>query len=224
MDGLPEILTRLKEKSRQPKTTETTTGDGEREKKRHDADLERAGIPRRFADTTFAAIEKRGVPEQLAANLAVCREYALHLAANIKAGRGLMLSGGPGTLKTTLAIAILRHHLDSGGSGLFLPMPSLIDTLFTMKARDKEEWSRYENKIRKTKLLVLDDFGAEITGQDWITAKVDGIITDRYNNLLPTIITTNFTIQFLKEKYPARVVDRLKSTAELITSEGESLR
>lgn len=147
-----------------------------------------------------------------------------NLDLNIKQGRGLILSGSVGTMKTTLAIAILRKQIDRGGNGLFVPMCSLLDNLFTMRECNKEEWVRYEQKIRNTPLLVLDDLGGEDNGQAWVLSKVDSIITERYNRLKSTIVTTNLLPKKIQMNYSGRIVDRLRSTSEMLVFEGESLR
>ena len=55
-------------------------------------------------------------------------------------------------------------------------------------------------------------------------AKVDSIITERYNRMLPVIVTTNLTREKLGETYSGRILDRLKSTSKLLAFKGESER
>lgn len=194
-------------------------------------ELESHGIMRRFETTTFGVIEARGVPDSIAAQYEQVKRYAEDLKRNIAIGKGLILCGPYGTMKTTLAIAILRKHLEYSNSGLFVPMCSLIDDLYTRRARSIEDWANYEQRIRTTKLLVLDDIGAENTDQSWILSKVDSIITERYNRMRPVIITSNLlpfstdkNERTLKNTYGGRVFDRLRSTSELIIFSGKSLR
>ena len=76
----------------------------------------------------------------------------------------------------------------------------------------------------RVKVLVIDDLGGENTEQSWVLAKVDSILTDRYNRLRPTIITTNLTRDELEGTYSGRILDRLKSTARLLVFQGASER
>jgi len=46
----------------------------------------------------------------------------------------------------------------------------------------------------------------------------------RYRNKLPTIVTTNYSIQILKERYGERTVDRLIEMCTTIENNGESIR
>ncbi|MEN6566361.1 MAG: hypothetical protein ABFC57_08665 [Veillonellales bacterium] len=92
-----------------------------------------------------------------------------------------------------------------------------------MKERNREEWIAYEDKVRTTGILVLDDLGAEYH-QEWVLSKVDAIISERYNRMRPVIITTNLSDKALTGKYAERIIDRLRSTAKVIKFTGKSLR
>ncbi len=200
--------------------------DDSREEIKARANLKRAGIYRRFQWITFDAIEHCGLPqsENIRQNYGEVKNYARNLEDNLKNGYGLILSGTYGTMKTTIAVAVLRKWLDDGHSGLLVPMCSLIDNLYTMRALNKEEWARYEARIRSTPLLVLDDLGGENTDQSWVLSKVDSIITERYNKMLPIIITTNLSKDELMGTYSGRIVDRLRNTSKYLVFHGASQR
>ncbi|HML33822.1 ATP-binding protein [Sporomusa sphaeroides] len=168
-------------------------------------------------------MEKRGVPAQVSKEYCQVKKYVESIREHVEAGVGLILKGPVGTMKTSLAVAVLQHYIQVGGYGLFVPMASLLDNIFTLKERNKEEWLRYEDRIRSTGILVLDDLGAEYH-QEWVLSKVDAIISERYNRMKPIIITTNLSAKELKGKYAERVYDRLKSTSKVINFAGSSLR
>lgn len=201
------------------------TDDPDAKRKAQEA-LEKAGIFRRFQNVTFDAIERRGLPasESIRYNYGEAKDYAANLEENKKRGYGLILSGTYGTMKTTIAVAVLRSWIDTGHAGLLVPMCSLIDNLYTMRALNKEEWARYEARIRSTPLLVLDDLGGENTDQSWVLAKVDSIITERYNKMLPIIVTTNLSKEELMGTYSGRIVDRLRNTSKYLAFHGASQR
>ena len=189
-------------------------------------ELERHGIFKRFQNVTFEAIEEKGLPpdKQIRANYAQVKKFASNLDEHIKNGEGLILSGKYGTMKTTMAVAVLRQLIDAGHGGLMIPMCSLIDSLYTLRTTNREEWARYEQSIRNTRLLVIDDLGGENTDQSWVLSKVDSIITERYNRMKSVIITTNKTPQELAGTYSGRIVDRLRSTSQVLTFDGKSQR
>ena len=154
--------------------------------------LERCGIQRRFCGCTFENIERAGVPESVREPYDQVKGYAQNLRENIEADRGLLLKGSVGTMKTTLAVAVLQEQIVRRGSGFFITMSGLLDSIFTLKASSLGEWTKFEQRIRETPLLVLDDLGAEHT-EGWVLTKVDSIIAERYNRCLPVVITTNLT-------------------------------
>ncbi|NMK39945.1 ATP-binding protein [Megasphaera elsdenii] len=140
---------------------------------------------------------------------------------NLSVGKGLMLIGPVGTMKTTMAVAVLRDLIErEPNQGYFIPMVSLLDQL------NEERDSRshiLEDRIRHTRLLVLDDLGAEYD-HAWVAAKIDSIVTERYNRMKSTIVTSNLRRDEIRDRYQMRIFDRLKSTNKLITFAGKSLR
>lgn len=185
--------------------------------------LENRGILKRFRDVTFGSMKT--IPAEIRDNAVICRDYAKNIGQHIREdGQGLILQGTYGTMKSTLAVCILREALDQGYTGLFAPMCSLMDNLFTMRSLNREEWAKYEMTIRKTGVLILDDFGGENTDQGWILSKIDSIITERYNRMLPTIITTNYSLQDMAGTYSGRLMDRLMSTNRILSFQGHSRR
>ena len=219
--------TALRQKKLQSGPTKQAAGtDTRRQEREHLRELERAGIMKRFQSVTFEAIERRGLPDNvnIRQNYAAVKEYAKNLDWNLKHGVGLILAGNYGTLKTTMAVAVLQACIAQGHGGLLVPMCSLMDNLFTMRTLNREEWARYETRIRSTPLLVIDDLGSENTDQSWVLSKVDSIITERYNKMLPIIMTTNLGKEELAGTYSGRIMDRLRNTSKYLTFHAESQR
>lgn len=198
-----------------------------REREKQIERLELAGISKRYQAITFEAIERRGLPPDrgIRQNYGAVKEYAKNIRQNVEQGYGLILAGNYGTLKTTMAVAVMRHWMSvQEGGCLMVPMCSLIDNLYTMRALSKEEWAKYERRIRSTPLLILDDLGGENTDQGWVLSKVDSIITERYNRMLPIIVTTNLSKEELAGTYSGRIMDRLRNTSQCLIFSGASQR
>jgi DNA replication protein DnaC len=186
--------------------------------------LEKHGIYKRFWHTTFGNIEKRGIPEDCQRQFTEAKAYAANLGRHIQNGDGLILSGHVGTMKTTLAVAILRQLVEEKGQGYFIPMVSLLDNLNNSSGKNKDGGAvLLIDRIRTTPLLILDDLGAEYD-HTWVQAKVDAIITERYNRMRSTIITSNLDRDDIRDRYQQRIYDRLRATNQLITFHGSSLR
>lgn len=186
-----------------------------------DKELLQAGIFERFKNVSFQTIS---VDDDIRENAEMIYRYAQNIDKYIAEGKGLILSGSYGTMKTTLAVCVLRKFIEQGGSGLFIPMCSIMDNLYSMRARSLEEWGRFEMRLRETKLLVIDDLGGEDVSAPWVLPKVNSIITERYNRKKPVIITTNMTKDELFDTYSGRIIDRLKSTNFYIVFNAKSKR
>ena len=183
--------------------------------------LESAGIMERFQSIKFENV----VPtEDIKENANMVLNYANNIEQHIANGEGLILSGSYGTIKTTLAICVLRKYLEQGGRGLFVPMCSMMDSLYSMKIRNTEEWMNYETRLRTTSLLIVDDLGSEDVSAPWVLSKLNSIITERYNRKKSIIVTTNLTKEELAKTYAGRIIDRLRSTNYYISFTGKTKR
>lgn len=186
--------------------------------------MQKAGIPKRYHGCSFEALSKDGCPEDVRPMAMEAYQYASHIKANAAAGKGLLFFGEVGRMKTTLAVCIACEALRQGLGVYFISMPELLDTMISMsRNRDNSELRKFEERIKNVTFLILDDFGAEYP-RDWVLNKVDAIITNRYNNMKPVIITTNMLPNEIKERYVQRVYDRLRSTSKILGTYGDSLR
>lgn len=156
----------------------------------------------------------------------VIKEYASNVVENLNQGLGLIIKGPVGTGKTTAAIAIMKEAVKYKKSPYFISMISLLDKL--MSFRDQEERYEFEQRIQNCPLLVLDDLGGEYIGKNkeesWMLKRIMSIIAERHQRSKSIIITTNLPIKELAERYDQRAIDRIRSTNQIITLLGESLR
>ena len=177
------------------------------------------GIPKRYRNVTMEYIVNRGVPEQSKQNVADVQRYIDNLEENLQKGNGMVMRGKVGTMKTTLAIAIMRAVIDNGRNAYFIPMANLMDRLFSGTT---DERSKLEHKLQTVSLLVIDDLGMEYE-KGWVTAKIRAIINDRYNEEKSTIITTNLE-KDIADRYVDGMLDRIASTSTFSNFDGKSLR
>lgn len=184
-------------------------------------DLRSYGIYARYADVTFSTIESRGIPTNINEPYKKIKRYVEHLTENVHDGIGLILSGPVGNMKTTLAVAILRKYIELYHKGFMVSMSSFL-TMIDNNYHFHKVDARIE-KIKNTHLLIIDDLGAEYD-HSWVQTQVDAIITERYNNKLATIITTNLSRDNIKSRYQQRIYDRLQSTNYLVSFSAKSQR
>jgi DNA replication protein DnaC len=81
-------------------------------------------------------------------------------------------------------------------------------------------------RAKTTEFIVLDDFGVEYAKEGGLVdAFLDEIIWTREANCLPTIITTNLSVEALKARLPERLIDRLRGQwGAVYECPGRSLR
>lgn len=189
--------------------------------------LQEANIQKRYINCNLPAIEARGVPESVKVQYKRVEAFIDNLITNLACGKGLILKGPTGTMKTTLAVAVLQEALAMGESGLLINMSSLLDKIFSMKDSKPESRLTFEQKLIECKLLVLDDLGTEYS-EGWVQTKVNSIISERYDRMRSSIYTTNFTNEQLKAseggRYADRIIDRFREDCEVINFTGKSLR
>lgn len=182
------------------------------------------GIHKRYWACRFDVLDTCGIPGDMVPHYVEAKEYADNFERYYRKGIGMLLKGPVGTMKTTLAVAVLQEVIRKTGGGYFVAMAGLMDKLMMMwRGYRIEEMQRFERRIRNTPLLVIDDLGAEYEHEVTI-AKIDAIISERYDRQLPIIITTNLANNGIMGRYQARVYDRLKGTSLVITCKGESQR
>lgn len=141
-----------------------------------------------------------------ARNLKLCRRYADKFSEMVKKNQGLLFYGGVGTGKTFAAACIANNLLDRKYP---VVMTSFVKLLETMQGFGDD--SKLIARLNRAKLLIIDDLGTE-RSTDFALEKVYNIIDSRYRAKLPMILTTNLTMEQMKEtadiRY-ARIYDRI---------------
>jgi DNA replication protein DnaC len=156
---------------------------------------------------TFNAFlaEGHGLTPGRQLNLKMAYDRALAYAQNPDGW--LVLKGGYGCGKTHLAAAVANLRIEMGHSALFVSTPDLLDHLrasFSPNATTGYD-ERFE-QIRSTSLLILDDLGTQ-SNSEWAQEKLYQIFNHRYNNRLPTIVTTNLELEAIEIRIRSRMVD-----------------
>ncbi len=119
----------------------------------------------------------------------------------------LVFQGVNGCGKTHLAAAIANYRYQAGESALFRVVPEFLDHLrATFNPESKVSYDRLFESVKKTPLLILDDFGEQST-TPWAQEKLYQVINYRYNALLPTVITTRCTTDELDSPIISRLID-----------------
>ncbi len=133
----------------------------------------------------------------------------------------LVLVGPSGCGKTHLAAAIASHCLKSGYAVSFHVVPDLLDHFrATFGPNSAVSYDELFEHVRNTPLLILDDLGTQ-TSTPWAQEKLYQIINHRFNEQLPTVITTNVPLEGLDERLQTRLMEPSLSTV-CVVEERES--
>lgn len=155
-------------------------------------------------------------------NLEMARIYADNFMNDFfKTGMGMIFWGNVGRGKTFTAACIANQLIENNVPVMMTSFAKIVDDIFSIqdKAAYFKEFNRY-------KLLVIDDLGAE-RQTDYAMEQVYKVVDDRYKNNLPMIITTNLTINELKNPKKveySRIYDRILEKCVPVSFTGKNYR
>lgn len=191
--------------------------------------LGRSGIKKRYLSRSFENFIVNDVNRKA---YEIAKSYVDNWQENKDKGEGLYFEGTCGTGKTHLAVAIAMKLITQG-------VPVICKTSIDLLASIKQSYERdstvnEEDVIEAyntVDLLVIDDLGKE-RATEWSVPILYRIINDRYENMLPTVITTNYNTDDLIDKLNASndnekaeaIISRFKGSASCVTMAWEDYR
>jgi len=130
------------------------------------------------------------------------QKYAIEFEKYKTEGIGLNFNGSFGSGKTHLAAAIANYLITKGTPVIFGTVISLLGKLKESYDRDESE-AEILDLYGTVDLLILDDLGKERVNE-WVLEKLYHIINERYENNLPLVITTNYDIDDLTQRFTTK--------------------
>lgn len=155
--------------------------------------------------------------------LEICWKYVAQWEKAHAQNMGLLFWGAPGTGKTFAASCIANALI---GSLTPVMQTSFSRILAEMQADAGRNTTQMLDGLSRFKLLVLDDFGVERQTPYTLQLMYD-VIDTRYKNGQPLIVTTNISLQDIKN--PAnmahqRIFERILEMCTPVQFQGESRR
>lgn len=163
--------------------------------------LGKSGIKKRYLSRTLESFK---VTAENSEAFKIAVDYIKQFDKYSAQGKGLYLEGTCGTGKTHLAVAIALKLISKG-----VPVicKTSIDILGDIKRCYERNSEVTEEEVleayKSVDLLIIDDLGKEQT-TEWSVPVLYSILNERYEALLPTIITTNYNTSALAEKLSAK--------------------
>ena len=135
-------------------------------------------------------------------------------------GKAFTLIVGPvGVGKTTRAVRMLLDVRE----GRFISLPDLVE--MRREAMFGKDDSRPGDPLRDVatyrRLLILDEVGGKLTDGQALVPKLAAdtfqyLVHHRYDHALPTVMTSNWTLEQLEEGYGEKVGSRLAESAHVV--------
>lgn len=165
----------------------------------------------------------------VAAAMRFCQEYAPG-----RRQRGLYLHGPFGVGKSFIMGAVARALSEKQIASLMVYVPEFVRELKESLA--DHSYGEKLGLLKEIPVLILDDIGAENL-TPWVRDEVLGVILHhRVNNHLPTLFTSNYSLEELEEHMAIsngnrievtkarRIMERIRHFADVYLIEGENRR
>lgn len=166
-----------------------------------------AGIPKRYLDARLANYLAKTTAQHKA--LRAAREYTEQFSVRHRNGSCLVLAGNVGTGKTHLGCAILHEVLRHGMKGRYTTVARCIRRIrLAYRDRSVTEEAMLAEFVQPD-LLVLDEIGKQRGTEDEQQLLFE-VLNDRYNDMLPSIVISNYGKDGLIKYLGEPLFDRLR--------------
>lgn len=137
----------------------------------------------------------------------------------------LFFYGTVGTGKSFLSGCIARELLQSGNSVIYFSASALFDTLahYSFDVKSKDFLYDFYEDLYNCDLLIMDDLGTEITNS-FVTSQLFACLNERYLRRKAVIISTNLSLEELRDRYSDRIFSRITSNFTLCKLTGPDIR
>ena len=155
--------------------------------------------------------------------IAIAKQYVQHWDEFQNSSTGLLLWGNVGTGKSFIAGCIANALLDKGVPVIMTNFARLLNKLTDMYSGDR---NAYIDSFKKYPLMIIDDLGME-RDSEFAREQVFSVIDSRYRSQLPMIVTTNLSLEELKDTTDlskARIYDRVMERCLPIKVNDQNIR
>lgn len=161
-------------------------------------------LDEKFKNVSFDILQRTKFNEK---NLKLCVRYAERFNEMRDKNQGMIFWGDVGTGKSYAAAAIANYLL---GKVVPVIMVSFVEILKNIESK-KMTQDEIITLVNSAQLVIFDDLGAE-RSSDFAVEKIYSIVDARYRRKLPMIVTTNLTMEQMKEETDTRyqrIYDRI---------------
>lgn len=152
----------------------------------------------------------------------ISKNFILNFKINYQ---NLFFYGTVGTGKSFLSGCIAKELIESGYSVIYFSASGFFETLsqYSFDYKNKEELHVLYDDLYKCDLLIIDDLGTELTN-NFVTSQLFSCLNERHLRKKSTIISTNLSLEDLKNRYSDRIFSRITSHYEICKFSGQDIR
>ena len=136
--------------------------------------------------------------------------------------KGLLILGSNGAGKTHLAVSIAKQLARRGYDAGEMDVEQWLNKI--RESYDDNKVDPETAELVQKRLLVIDDIVPEQKVSDWVKSQVLAVLNHRYNQMLPTIITTDKPMVVVEQVYGQRIPSRLYEMCEVVTVQARDWR
>lgn len=152
----------------------------------------------------------------------ICRNFVQNFKQDY---HNLFFYGTVGTGKSFLSGCIANELLKSGHSVIYFSSSGLFDTLarYSFDIKSKETLYNFYKDLYNCDLVIIDDLGTEVTNS-FVTSQLFACLNERHIRQKATIISTNLSLEELRDRYSDRVFSRITSNYKICKLTGPDIR
>ena len=139
--------------------------------------------------------------------------------------RNLFFYGTVGTGKSFLSGCIANELLQAGFSVIYFSASGLFERLarYAFDTREKDALHAFYADLYGCDLLIIDDLGTEVTNS-FVTSQLFSCLNERGLQRRPVIVSTNLSLEELRDRYSDRIFSRITSGFSLCKLTGPDIR
>ncbi|MCI9462850.1 MAG: ATP-binding protein [Lachnospiraceae bacterium] len=151
-----------------------------------------------------------------------CRNFIKNFNSDY---HNLFFYGTVGTGKSFLSNCIAKELIESGHCVIYFSASSLFDMLskYSFDYKNKEEQRERYQDLYECDLLIIDDLGTELTNQ-FVASQLFSLLNERHMGKRATVISTNLSLEELRNRYSDRIFSRITSHYEICKLTGPDIR
>jgi len=137
----------------------------------------------------------------------------------------IMFYGTVGTGKSFLSGCVAKEILESGHSVIYFSAINLFKEIAreTFENQSKEDLYNLYDYIYNCDLLIIDDLGTELSNS-FVSSQLFACINERSLRKKSTIISTNLSLEEIRDRYSDRVFSRIISSFSACKLSGPDIR